>query len=64
VQPSDIGDAGKRIEEAPKAGQQQARVNTERSQGRRQRGGNITESAGFDPRVEFRGDVKDAERQV
>jgi hypothetical protein len=64
VQPGDIGDAGKRIEKAPKARQQQARVNTERIQRQRQRGGDIAEPAGFDPRVEFRGDVKDAERQV
>ena len=35
LQPGDIGDAGKRIEKAPKAGQQEARVNTERGQCRR-----------------------------
>jgi hypothetical protein len=45
VQPGGIGDAGKRIEEAPKARQQQARVDTERGQRRRQRCGNIAEPA-------------------
>jgi hypothetical protein len=60
VQPGGISDAGKRIEKAPEAGQQQARVNTERGQGWRQRGGNITEPAGFDPRIELGSDVKDA----
>jgi hypothetical protein len=62
VQPGGIGDAGKRIEKAAEAGQQQARVNTERGQRRRQRGGNIAEPAGFDPRIEFGCDVKNAER--
>jgi len=60
VQPGGIGDAGKRTEKAAKAGQQQARVDTERSQRRRQRGGNIAEPAGFDPRVELGSNVKDA----
>jgi hypothetical protein len=64
VQPGDISDAGKRIEKAREAGQQQARVNTERGQGRRQRGGNIAKPAGFDPRIELGSDMKDAERQV
>jgi hypothetical protein len=64
VQPSDIGDAGERIEKAPEARQQQARINTERGQRRRQRGGNIAEPAGFDPRIELGSDMKDAERQV
>jgi len=64
VQPGDIGDAGKRIEKAPEAGQQQARVNPERGQRGRQRCGNIAEPAGFDPRIELRGDVQDAERQL
>jgi hypothetical protein len=63
VQPGDIGDAGKRIEKAREAGQQEARVNSERGQCRRQRGGDITEPAGFDPGIELRGDVKDAERR-
>ena len=62
VQPGGIGDAGKRIEKAPEARQQQARVDTERGQRRRQRGGNIAEPARFYPRIEFGGDVKDAER--
>jgi hypothetical protein len=60
VPPGDIGDAGKPIEKAPEAGQQQARVDTERSQRRRQRGGNIAEPAGFDPRIELGSNVKDA----
>ena len=54
VQPGDIGHAGKRIEKAPEAGQHQARVDTERGQRRRQRGGNIAEPAGFDPRIQLR----------
>jgi hypothetical protein len=62
VQPGGIGDAGKRIEKTPKTGQQQASVNSERGQCRRQRGGNIAEPAGLHPRVELRSDVKDAER--
>jgi hypothetical protein len=62
VQPGDIGDAGKRIEKAPEARQQQARVNTERGQRRRQRGGDVAEPAGFYPRVELGSDVKGAER--
>jgi hypothetical protein len=64
VQPGGIGDAGKRIEKAREAGQQQPRVDTERAQRGRQRGGNIAEPAGFDPRIELGSDVKDAERQV
>ena len=62
VQPGDIGNAGKRIEKAAEAGQQQARVNTKRGHRWRQRGGNIAKSPGFDPRVELGSDVKDAER--
>ena len=62
VQPGGIGDAGKRIEKTPEARQQQACVNTERGECRRQRGGNIAEPARFYPRIELRGDVKDAER--
>ena len=64
MQPGDIGDAGKSIEKARKAGQQQAYIDAESAQRRRQCGGDVTKPAGLGPGIELRCDMKHSERRL